>query len=121
MITALRSASPTQGTAKEGSPCGSWPSTFTPAVAARSKTPTAIVAAATAIRMAEMRRKRLRTRITAKVPALIMNVVQLASPPSTSRAIRQTSRNGPALSIEMPNIFGSWLISTVSAMPFMYP
>jgi hypothetical protein len=29
------------------------------------------------------------------------------------------SRNGPALLIENPNSFGSWLINTVSAMPFM--
>ena len=29
------------------------------------------------------------------------------------------SRSGPSLSIEKPNSFGSWLISTVSAMPFM--
>ena len=28
-------------------------------------------------------------------------------------------RNGPSLSIEKPNSLGSWLISTVSAMPFM--
>ena len=34
-------------------------------------------------------------------------------------AMRQMLRSGPALLIEMPNSFGSWLISTVSAMPFM--
>ena len=81
--------------------------------------PTATVAATTAIRMPGMRLKRLSGRITASVPAPTTNAVQLAPPPTTEVAIRQRSRSGPALSIETPNSLGSWLISTVSAMPFM--
>ena len=50
-----------------------------------------------------------------------MNAVQLARPSSTAVAMAHTLCSGPSLSIENPNSLGNWLISTVSAMPFMYP
>ena len=63
----------------------------------------------------------LSSRITASVPAPTMNAVQLVFPSSTAVAMAHRSLSGPSLSIEKPNSLGSWLISTVSAMPFMYP
>jgi hypothetical protein len=66
-----------------------------------------------------IRSKRLSSRIAASVPVPTANAVQLAWPPSTELVISARSRSGPAPSIEKPNSLGSWLISTVSAMPFM--
>ena len=119
ITTAPMSARPIQGTANDGNPWGSGPSTFTPALRPRSSMPTATVAATTAIRMPGMRLKRLSGRITASVPAPTTNAVQLASPPQHRAGDPPESRSGPPVSIETPNSFGSWLISTVSAMPFM--
>ena len=82
-----RSARPIHGSANDGRPCGSGPSTFTPALASRPSTPTAIVAPTTAIRMPGIRLKGLSSRITASVPAPTANAVQLAWPPSTASAI----------------------------------
>jgi hypothetical protein len=47
------------------------------------------------------------------------NDVQFAFPPRMPSAMYTRSPNGPTPSIEKPENFGSWLISTVSAMPFM--
>jgi superoxide dismutase len=47
------------------------------------------------------------------------NAVQLALSPRTASAMDQSFLNGPSPSIEKPNSLGSWLISTVSAIPFM--
>ncbi len=43
----------------------------------------------------------------------------LVFPSSTPLAMAQICRNGPAVFTEKPKSFGSWLKSTVSAMPFM--
>jgi len=53
------------------------------------------------------------------VAAPIASAGPLSSPANTLVAICTRSLTGPARSIEMPNIFGSWPMSTVSAMPFM--
>ena len=119
ITTAPRSARPIQGSAKAGRPCGSAPSTFTPALAPRSSRPTATVAATTAISRPGMRCQGLSSRITASVPAPMANAVQLTAPSSTDRPICQRSRSGPTLSIETPRSFGSWLTITTNAMPFM--
>ena len=63
----------------------------------------------------------LSSRIAARVPAPMRNVVQLARPSRTAEAMATRSLIGPLLSMEKPKIFGNWLINTVSAMPFMYP
>ena len=57
--------------------------------------------------------------MTARVPAPTMNAVQLVLPSITAVAMAHKSLSGPSLSIEKPNSLGSWLINTVSAMPFM--
>jgi len=46
-------------------------------------------------------------------------LIQFALPPRIACTMAQSFRNGPSPSIEKPNNLGSWLISTVSAMPFM--
>ena len=66
-----------------------------------------------------MRLYGLSRRIAASVPAPTANDVQFTFPPRTPSAMRNRSRNGPASSMENPRSFGSWLITTVSAMPFM--
>ena len=66
-----------------------------------------------------MRMKRLSARITSNVAAPMANAVQLVLPSRIAWMIAQMLRSGPSLSILKPNSFGSWLISTVSAMPFM--
>ena len=114
-----RSARSIHGSANDGRPCGSGPSTFTPALSSRPSTPTATVAPTTAIRRPGIRFQGLSSRIAASVPAPTANAVQLAWPPRIDWAICTRSRSGPTLSIEKPNSLGSWLISTVSAMPFM--
>jgi hypothetical protein len=80
-----------------------------------------MVAATTASNSPGMRLKGLSNRIAASVPAPTANAVQLALPSRMPRDICTRSRNGPAFSIEKPKSFGSWLTSTVRAMPFMYP
>ena len=77
-----RSARPIQGSANDGRPCGSGPSTFTPALSPRPSAPTTIVAATTAIRRPGMRFQGLSSRISTSVPAPMANAVQLACPPS---------------------------------------
>ena len=61
----------------------------------------------------------LSSRITASVPAPTANAVQFVFPPRIASAIAQRFLSGPSLSIEKPKSLGSWLISTVSAIPFM--
>ena len=63
----------------------------------------------------------LSSKMTASVPAPTAKVVQLVSPSKIAVAMAQTFVSGPSLSIEKPKSFGSWLINTVNAMPFMYP
>jgi hypothetical protein len=81
--------------------------------------PTTIVAPTTAIRMPGMRLLPLSSRITARVPAPTVNVIQLAMPFRIEAAMAHKSATGPTPSILNPNSLGSWLINTVSAMPFM--
>ena len=59
------------------------------------------------------------SRITANVPKPMANAVQLVRPPRTAAAMSHTSLSGPLFSMEKPRSFGTWLISTVSAIPFM--
>ena len=73
----------------------------------------------TATRMPGTRLLPLSSRITASVPAPTTNVVQLNFAPHTALAMDHRSLKGPSLSIEKPKSLGSWLISTVSAIPFM--
>ena len=61
----------------------------------------------------------LEQQIVASVAAPTRNVVQLALPSSTASPIAHRLRSGPSVSIEKPNSLGSWLINTVSAIPFM--
>ena len=86
----------------------------------RSSTPTASVAPTTAISTPGTRWRPLSTRITASVPAPMASDASSSAPSSDAPADRpQARRPGPSPSIEKPNSLGSWLISTVSAMPFM--
>jgi hypothetical protein len=66
-----------------------------------------------------MRGVLLRSRIAARVPAPIANEVQFVLPATMAEPIANRFLRGPSLSIENPKILGSWLIRTVSAMPFM--
>jgi hypothetical protein len=63
----------------------------------------------------------LKTTIVAMTPAPIRSDARFARPSATSRTTRPRSRKGPPVSIDTPSSLGSWLISTVSAIPFMYP
>jgi hypothetical protein len=66
-----------------------------------------------------MRCQGLSRNITVSVAAPMAKAVQLAAPSSSASPICHRSSSGPSLSIEIPNSFGNWLISTVNAMPFM--
>ena len=63
----------------------------------------------------------LSNKIAAKVATPTMKVVQLALPSNTAWPIAYRFRSGPPDSIEKPNSLGSWLINTVSAIPFILP
>ena len=78
ITTSPRSARLIHGSANDGRPCGSGPSTFTPALSSRPNAPTATVAPTTAIRMPGIRSKRLSSRIAASVPAPTANAVQFS-------------------------------------------
>ena len=107
------------GIANPGRPWGRGPKTDTSALPAKSSVPTIAVAPTTAISIPGMRFLSLRRKITANVPAPTANAVQFALPPRTASAMAQSFLNGPSPSIEKPNSLGSWLITTVSAIPFM--
>ena len=77
------------------------------------------VAPTTAIRMPGTRLLPLSSRITASVPAPTTKAAQFVLPSMIAPAMAHRSRNGPVPSIENPKSLGSWLISTVNAMPFM--
>ncbi|MGY3529165.1 hypothetical protein ACVISU_001933 [Bradyrhizobium sp. USDA 4452] len=77
------------------------------------------VAATTAIRMLGNRFLRASSRIAANVARPIASVTQFVSPSRIAPTIAQRLRSGPSPSMENPNSFGSWLIRTVKAIPFM--
>ena len=81
--------------------------------------PTPIVATATARRIPGILGQRFDRRITTKVPAPMEKAVQFASPLIRASAILHKSCSGPVLSIETWSSLGSWLMITVSAMPFI--
>ncbi len=117
--TGTKSDALIHGTSKAGSPCGNGPSTDNPAVSARSKQPTMIVATTTAMRMPGIRLFPLQQQDRRERAAADRerNPVDLAA--DNPSPIAQMSCNGPRLSILKPSSFGIWLISTVSAIPFM--
>ena len=59
------------------------------------------------------------SRMIASTPTPIPREVQLILPAQIAVPISSRLRNGPSASTEKPNSLGSWLISTVRAMPFM--
>ena len=66
-----------------------------------------------------MRGVLLRSRIATRVPAPMANEVQFVLPATTASPIANRFLRGPSLSIENPKSLGSWLMRTVSAMPFI--
>ncbi len=107
------------GVVGKGNPRGRRPSTDTPARAARSKAATMTVATTTAIKIPGTRGWRLRNSMRASVAAPIMSAVTFVLPASTFAMIPHAWRSGPFALTEKPRSFGTWLSSTVSAMPFM--
>ncbi|MNS97964.1 hypothetical protein D3C72_1323140 [compost metagenome] len=57
--------------------------------------------------------------MTARVPAPTMSVVAWVLPSITDAAMAFRVASGASPSTEKPSSLGSWLISTVNAMPFM--
>ena len=57
--------------------------------------------------------------MTINVPSPIPNATQFVFPSRIAPAIAHRLRKGPSLSIEKPKSFGSWLINTVNAIPFI--
>jgi len=114
-----RSAEETLGNWKEGKPCGSGPTTDTPAAAARSNTLTTSVAATTATSTPGMRgHRRLKRRTIARHVTPMAQLVQLVSPCATPCTKLMPSCTSPSPLAEKPRILGSCPTSTVSAMPF---
>jgi hypothetical protein len=77
------------------------------------------MAAITAIRMAPILLWAFITKIATMVQRPRIEPAQFAWPAASAFPIAHKSRSGPEPSILKPNSFGSWLISTASAMPFM--
>ena len=109
------------GKAKAGRPWGSEPRTDTPATVARFIAPTMTVAPRTAISTPGNRLLRLSNRITVSVPVPSISDVQFVLPANTAWMKPRISFNSPSASTENPKSAGSCPISTVNAMPFMYP
>ena len=57
--------------------------------------------------------------MTINVPSPTPKATQFVLPSRMAPAIAHRLRNGPSPSIEKPKSFGSWLINTVNAMPFI--
>ena len=57
--------------------------------------------------------------MTINVPSPIPNATQFVLPSRIAPAIAHRLHKGPSLSIEKPKSFGSWLINTVNAIPFI--
>jgi hypothetical protein len=64
-------------------------------------------------------RHRLQARITARQATPMISAVRLVSPSATPPTKARASGITPSASTEKPKSLGSWLSSTVSAMPFM--
>jgi hypothetical protein len=77
------------------------------------------VAPITAIRTPGRRLLRLSSRISARVAPPTSSAMALVLPASSACANSQSLRSGSSPATEKPKSFGNWLISTVSAMPFM--
>jgi hypothetical protein len=92
---------------------------LTPAERSRSNAATTSIAPTTASSVPGTRGNRFRTRIVASVPSPIAVAVGFTRPSTIAAPMRAMSRSGPASSIEKPSSLGTWLISTVKAMPFM--
>jgi hypothetical protein len=117
---APRSWAGTLGSWNDGSPLGSGPTTETPYRSARPNTPTATVAPTTATSTpGTLGRHRLHPRITARQATPMTSAARLVSPSATPRSKARVSGITPSASTEKPKSLGSWLSSTVSAIPFM--
>ena len=116
--TGTISAGVIQGMAKAGRPCGSEPRTDTPR-SSRPSVATRTVAPITAISTPGKRLLRLSSRMSARVPPPTSSVVGLVLPASRPWKNAQSLCSGSSALTEKPKSLGSWLISTVKAMPFM--
>jgi len=65
------------------------------------------------------RGQRFNSSMRASVPVPIASATTFVLPASTLPTIPHTWRSGPFDVTEKPKSFGTWLSSTVSAMPFM--
>ena len=65
------------------------------------------------------RGQRFNKSMSASVPAPIANVTTFVLPASSAPTMPHTWRAGPFAVTEKPKSFGTWLSSTVNAMPFM--
>lgn len=113
------SSAPIIGKSKAGRPWGRAPTTGTPARVDRSSTVTARVAPATAISTPGRRGLRRSTSITASAPTPSASAAVFVRPASTPCTKARAPPTTPSPSTEKPNSGGSWLTSTVRAMPFM--
>ena len=99
---------------------GSGPTTERSYRCARPNTPTATVAPTTATSTPGiLGRHRLNARITTRQATPMISAAVFVSPSTTPRTKARASGITPSASMEKPKSFGSWLSSTVSAIPFM--
>ena len=109
-----RSSALTCGRWGEGKPVGIGPTTGT----SRSKATTIKMAPITATRTPGMAgSQRRQPRMTAMQPRPMTSAVGSASPSATPRPQARSSGQKPSASMEKPNSFGSWLTTTMMAMP----
>ena len=99
-------------------PSGREPRTATP-LSPKSSRPVATVAPITAINTPGKRLLPLSSRIMASVVAPMASAATLMLPDAIAVPIAHRLRKGPSASMENPRNLGSWLISTINAMPFM--
>ena len=102
-----------------GNPWGSGPSTDTPARAARSNPPTASVAPPPRSEWPGTRGRRLQQQDRRERARTDDERRDVGLSLEHAVAMAQICRSGPSAVTEKPKSFGSWLRSTVSAMPFM--
>ena len=108
------------GTASDGNPRGSAPTSFTPC-AARSNSHVAAIATTATSTPGSFGSHRCSTRISARLTTPIATAAPTASPAATPCTNPFASPIRPSPSTENPNSFGSWLTRMVSASPFRYP
>ena len=109
----------TSGSVNGGNPCGSTPIVSTPRSVRSRKLTVRAVSTTTISTLGSLGSNLFSSRMPTSEAMPTTAAVMLAAPWRTPVTTAPSSRNRPSASTENPNSLGSWLMTMVSARPFM--